>query len=508
MAPPPPPPSTSWVILSREVRACGDGGGLLLPEGADLSLELAAPPRVAKLAVSRRISPAKVDSSARRKSTFVIAIDPSGFSPGSCALRPWTRAAARASAPPTGKADDAERRAAHARGKAPSSTCIPAVDGARRRSRAASCSYSSKVGESSTCSRAPRLGKRSFQQMVEGSLSWCRTTFADLSLVERKAKVSSGLFDEEEEEEEGDFFYCVARECRAVVEEDHPNQAVGHETLRVKLVRGRGNYLVVIGDKPWSWFFGGMESIPVEKGKGKLVPLRPRSGRRCTACADVLVASESALFCTFQCRVRSGEAAGHRWAQNLLLEEFAVLCGRFDRVCGVFPAESFCGSCCGSHHSCAPGTAASKNSRFTTGRVVDSDGRTVVRHVSDPDGGRCRGICMICNGDVASADHACLRSLQLVAEEAAAFSNERHSRDAFCFDCAGGFSSVVCDHHRGHTWLHVCLHDGHHGVLLPEDIASSWILTGLDAVQYHQVIASSRSVDQGQPDAVSVSPGC
>ncbi|EEC70282.1 hypothetical protein OsI_01103 [Oryza sativa Indica Group] len=75
------------------------------------------------------------------------------------------RAAARAStsisAPPIGNADeDAERRAAHTHGNAPSSTCIPAADGARRRSRAADCSESSKVGESSTCSRAPSLGKR------------------------------------------------------------------------------------------------------------------------------------------------------------------------------------------------------------------------------------------------------------------------------------------------------------------------------------------------------------
>jgi hypothetical protein len=155
------------------------------------------------------------------------------------------------------------------------------------------------------------------------------------------------------------------------------------------------------------------QSIPVEKGKGKLVPLRPPSGRRCKTCADVLVAAESALFCTFQCKARSGEVTGHRWAQDLLLDDFAVPCERFDRVCWVYPPKSFCGLCCGSHHSCAPGTFGSKNSRFTTGRVIDSDGRTVIRHVSDPDGGRCRGVCTICKGDVASADHACLRSLQV-----------------------------------------------------------------------------------------------
>ncbi|BAD81640.1 hypothetical protein [Oryza sativa Japonica Group] len=77
---PPLLPSTSWVILSREVYACGDGdgggGGIPLPEGADLALELAAPPRVSKLAVSRRITPAKVSPFAKWKS-FVIAIDPS-----------------------------------------------------------------------------------------------------------------------------------------------------------------------------------------------------------------------------------------------------------------------------------------------------------------------------------------------------------------------------------------------------------------------------------------------
>ncbi|BAS71265.1 Os01g0240150 [Oryza sativa Japonica Group] len=245
------------------------------------------------------------------------------------------RAAARAStsisAPPIGKADeDAERRAAHTHGNAPSSTCIPAADGARRRSRAADYSESSKVGESSTCSRAPSLGKR--------LLPWCTTIFSDVSLVERKANVY-GLFDEEEEEEEEEaesLFYCVAPECRSGVEEDHQTHAAGHDTLLIRFLGGGGGgYLRVIGDEPWSWFVGGIESIPVEKGKGKLVPLRPPSGRRCKTCADVLVAAESALFCTFQCKARSGEVAGHRWAQDLLLDDFAVPCERFDRVCWV-----------------------------------------------------------------------------------------------------------------------------------------------------------------------------
>ncbi|KAF0917603.1 hypothetical protein E2562_020974 [Oryza meyeriana var. granulata] len=78
---PPPSSTTSWVILSREVRACGDGdgdrGGLVVPEGADLSLDLAVPPRVAALAVSPRVSQAEVDPCARRKSPCVLAIDPS-----------------------------------------------------------------------------------------------------------------------------------------------------------------------------------------------------------------------------------------------------------------------------------------------------------------------------------------------------------------------------------------------------------------------------------------------
>uniref|UniRef100_A0A0D3ELL3 Uncharacterized protein n=1 Tax=Oryza barthii TaxID=65489 RepID=A0A0D3ELL3_9ORYZ len=108
--------------------------------------------------------------------------------------RTAARASTSISAPPIGKADeDAERRAAHTHGNAPSSTCIPAADGARRRSRAADYSESSKVGESSTCLRAPSLGKR--------LLPWCTTIFSDVSLVERKANMY-GLFDEEEEEEE------------------------------------------------------------------------------------------------------------------------------------------------------------------------------------------------------------------------------------------------------------------------------------------------------------------
>uniref|UniRef100_A0A0D9Y5W8 Uncharacterized protein n=1 Tax=Oryza glumipatula TaxID=40148 RepID=A0A0D9Y5W8_9ORYZ len=53
MAPP------SWVILCCEPRVCGDD--TVLPQGADVALSLAAPPRVAVLSVSRRVSPAEVD---------------------------------------------------------------------------------------------------------------------------------------------------------------------------------------------------------------------------------------------------------------------------------------------------------------------------------------------------------------------------------------------------------------------------------------------------------------
>ncbi|EAZ11204.1 hypothetical protein OsJ_01057 [Oryza sativa Japonica Group] len=69
MAPP------SWVILSCEPRVCGDD--TVLPQGADVALSLAAPPRVAVLSVSRRVSPAEVDPCARCKSPFVLALDPS-----------------------------------------------------------------------------------------------------------------------------------------------------------------------------------------------------------------------------------------------------------------------------------------------------------------------------------------------------------------------------------------------------------------------------------------------
>uniref|UniRef100_A0A0D9UYX2 DUF1618 domain-containing protein n=1 Tax=Leersia perrieri TaxID=77586 RepID=A0A0D9UYX2_9ORYZ len=98
----PPPSSPSWVILSRGARVDGEGDGVLaLPEGADVSLSLAAPPRVAVLSVSRRVSPAEVDSSARVKSPCVLALDPSAglilvIAPppqrpaGSGRLRSWT----------------------------------------------------------------------------------------------------------------------------------------------------------------------------------------------------------------------------------------------------------------------------------------------------------------------------------------------------------------------------------------------------------------------------------
>ncbi|KAF0917605.1 hypothetical protein E2562_020976 [Oryza meyeriana var. granulata] len=66
----PPPSSPSWVILDREARACG--GGLVLPEGADVSLELAAPPGVTVLTVSPRVLP--TDDNA---GPWVQALDPS-----------------------------------------------------------------------------------------------------------------------------------------------------------------------------------------------------------------------------------------------------------------------------------------------------------------------------------------------------------------------------------------------------------------------------------------------
>ncbi|KAF0917604.1 hypothetical protein E2562_020975 [Oryza meyeriana var. granulata] len=53
----PPPSSPSWVILSR--KACTGGSGLVLTEGAGVSLELAAPPRVTVLSMSPRVSPTK-----------------------------------------------------------------------------------------------------------------------------------------------------------------------------------------------------------------------------------------------------------------------------------------------------------------------------------------------------------------------------------------------------------------------------------------------------------------
>ncbi len=71
MAPP------SWVILSCDPRVCGGGDDPVLPQGADVALSLAAPPRVAVLSVSRRVSPAEVDPCARCKSPFVLALDPS-----------------------------------------------------------------------------------------------------------------------------------------------------------------------------------------------------------------------------------------------------------------------------------------------------------------------------------------------------------------------------------------------------------------------------------------------
>ncbi|CAN6339929.1 unnamed protein product [Urochloa humidicola] len=67
MAPP------SWIILSTAPRV------FALPDGADLSLALAAPPGLSHLTVSTRISPAHPDPHARLKSPYVLAADPSGL---------------------------------------------------------------------------------------------------------------------------------------------------------------------------------------------------------------------------------------------------------------------------------------------------------------------------------------------------------------------------------------------------------------------------------------------
>jgi hypothetical protein len=71
MAPPP-----SWVILRTAVRVSHDND---LPGGADVSLALAAPPCLAHLTVSTRVSPADPDPHARIHSPHVLTADPSGL---------------------------------------------------------------------------------------------------------------------------------------------------------------------------------------------------------------------------------------------------------------------------------------------------------------------------------------------------------------------------------------------------------------------------------------------
>ncbi|CAL5005494.1 unnamed protein product [Urochloa decumbens] len=83
MAPPPssspstdpaaPPPKSSWVILGSIPRVVQGGGG---DEAADLSLALAAPPRVSRLTVSERVFP---DRPTTKNFPFVLAADPSGL---------------------------------------------------------------------------------------------------------------------------------------------------------------------------------------------------------------------------------------------------------------------------------------------------------------------------------------------------------------------------------------------------------------------------------------------
>ncbi|CAM0146373.1 unnamed protein product [Urochloa decumbens] len=70
MAPP------SWIILSTAPRVSAPDA---LPDGADLSLALAAPPGLSHLTVSTRVSPADPDPHARLDSPYVLAADPSGL---------------------------------------------------------------------------------------------------------------------------------------------------------------------------------------------------------------------------------------------------------------------------------------------------------------------------------------------------------------------------------------------------------------------------------------------
>ncbi|KAL6627057.1 hypothetical protein ACP70R_030783 [Stipagrostis hirtigluma subsp. patula] len=85
MAPP------SWVILATAPRVSAD-----LPPAADLSLALAAPPRVAHLTLGPRVFPADPDPQARLASPCLLAADPSSarflvLAPPSVADRPPTR---------------------------------------------------------------------------------------------------------------------------------------------------------------------------------------------------------------------------------------------------------------------------------------------------------------------------------------------------------------------------------------------------------------------------------
>ncbi|CAN6349185.1 unnamed protein product [Urochloa humidicola] len=86
MAPP------SWIILSTAPLVSTPDA---LPDGADLSLALAAPPGLSHLTVSTRISPADPDPDARLKSPYLLAVDPSGL------LLAITPPPLSASSPPT-----------------------------------------------------------------------------------------------------------------------------------------------------------------------------------------------------------------------------------------------------------------------------------------------------------------------------------------------------------------------------------------------------------------------
>ncbi|CAL5005492.1 unnamed protein product [Urochloa decumbens] len=68
-----PPPRSSWVILGGIPRVVQSGGD---DEAADVSLALAAPPRVSRLTVSQRVFP---DRPTAQNFPFVLAADPSGL---------------------------------------------------------------------------------------------------------------------------------------------------------------------------------------------------------------------------------------------------------------------------------------------------------------------------------------------------------------------------------------------------------------------------------------------